>query len=180
MPNDFPRCIGFGDMEGECAYAAMTPGRLYCAPCEDARRTHVNDVLVEAADGRRALPQPLTQTDALIMAALARIGGSWVTQGSLHRQLAERELRDVGINPAELSERMHALDSRGLVEASVSYRLAPGARDFLPPPTPPRVPDALEVGSGAEIRQSPARGARGSDSPPFAPDGAGGEWKPAA
>lgn len=161
MP-DFPRCIGFGDQEGICAYSATTPGGLYCALCEAARRTHVEARMREIDHGTRRAPAPLTQTDALILACLARIGGSWVTNGALHRQLAERELREIGMTPAELSQRMHELDSKGLVEASVSYRLAPGARDFLPAPKPREVPDVLSGLQADEIRQSPASAATGT------------------
>lgn len=34
---EFPRCKGFGDREGKCAYAATTPARIWCQACEDKR-----------------------------------------------------------------------------------------------------------------------------------------------
>jgi hypothetical protein len=191
MPN-FPRCIGFGNQEGECAYSATTPGGLYCALCEAARRTLVNAVLAEAEDGRRTLPQPLGQVDAKILECLERVDGAYpIRVANLMGQLNDCELHDMPIGYVELLERLLILKRAGLVEddptlarhmpnTNTSVRIAPAARDFLPAPKPREVPDVLAGLQADEIRQSPARVARGTDSPPFVPDGAGDEWEPAA
>jgi hypothetical protein len=59
--NGFPRCEGFGDQEGRCVNAAVTPARIWCWPCEDKRRAHITEQMrgitqrsEEEAEARRA------------------------------------------------------------------------------------------------------------------------------
>jgi hypothetical protein len=55
------RCIGFGDKTGTCQNVAGTPWtHLWCAECDEARRTHITaslESLIRDAERRAGSPR---------------------------------------------------------------------------------------------------------------------------